>query len=264
MMRIFRLWLRRLVTGTAVDFKPLSKWPVLDKGGWESRGATARLGLRTHGLPPMEGTANGWDIQTDPVVKEQLQALDHIPLERARVLDFGCGSANYRQILAAHPHTCGWQYHGADVNRSLMESCRLKWPDSVFDVVDDEGPLPYENDAFDVIIASGVLLCAKDPAALVEELHRICRGWVLISRVPVRKFSPSRIYLQRIWHRWGRESHPVHIFNRDELMALFGRAGFYVEWSDHGVECYSLAEESEPVHHMLFLLRRPSSVEEDR
>jgi SAM-dependent methyltransferase len=256
MMGNLRLWIRRLVSGSAVEFQPLSAWPALEKGGWEARGAAARLGVRTESLPPLEGFTDGPDVFVDPLVQEQLHALDRIPLARGRVLDFGCGSGIYRSILAKHTHTRDWYYHGADVSGPLIDSCRTKWPDSVFDVVAEEGPLPFQDKAYDVIFASGVLLCVKDPAALLLEFSRICAGgWVLLSRVPVRKFSPSRIYLQRIWHRWGRESHPVHIFNRDDLFTLIGQAGLHVEWSDHGVECYPLSGEPEPVHHMLFLLR---------
>ena len=92
--------------------------------------------------------------------------------------------------------------------------------------------------------------------ALLAEFRRVTRGWVLLSRLPARKFSASGIYLQTVWHRWGREEHPIHVFRRDELEAMIVRLGFAIESRDPGVECFMLPGELEPVPHVVYLLRK--------
>jgi hypothetical protein len=79
---------------------------------------------------------------------------------------------------------------------------------------------------------------------------------VLLSRLPARKFSAAGIYLQTVWHRWGREEHPIHVFRRDELEAMIVRLRFEIEWRDHSVERFMLPGELEPVPHVVYLLRK--------
>jgi 2-polyprenyl-3-methyl-5-hydroxy-6-metoxy-1,4-benzoquinol methylase len=248
-------WIRRAGGCVGASLERLESWPV---GGvdWNERAVTLRFDAGARGEPYFEGAVVDPDFSAWPVVREQLDALGRIPLQEAKLLDFGCGNGVYHSVLASHDHTRDWRYTGADVNTALVDSCRARWPLARFEVADGEGRLPFDDAEFDVVLASGILLCVRDTAGLLAEFNRVCSGWALVSRVPVRKFAATGMYLQRVRHRWGREAHPIHIFNRGDLLREFESARFAVDWWDHGVECYDIPGEVEPVHHMLFLLRR--------
>jgi len=251
-------WARRTYQrsrcGFSVEYSRLAAWRPPLQDGWQGPGAARRFQAGLEGAYYLEGV-NLASFDHSLIARDQLEILARVGMHEAALLDLGCGNGVYRNILAAYPATSHWSYAGADVNEALVAACR-RWHSGVrFETVTDGGRLPFLDGEFDVILASGVLQYAEDPSATMAELHRVTHGWVLVSRVPVRKHADSGIYLQRVWHRWGREEHPTHVFNRGKLEAMFTGAGFEIAWRDHGVECFPLPGEEEPAIHVLYLLR---------
>jgi putative methyltransferase (TIGR04325 family) len=246
--------LRRFGNGFAIDYCKVNEWPEFLPDSWTGRAATARLNADVR--MSLEGLHPGSEGNLPLRAREEFPALERSGLSRADLLDFGCGAGGYRDLLVEFPGTSAWKYSGVDVNRGLIESCRKKFPDSRFEVIAQDGMLPFVNDSFDVIFASGVFQYMKRPDKLLEEFHRVTRGWVLLSRVPVRKHARSGMYLQHVWHRRGREAHAIHIFNREDLDRMSASSGFNIVWRDHMFDTLRLPGEEEPALDQILLLRK--------
>ena len=90
-----------------------------------------------------------------------------------KVLELGCG----QKKIVSHSTT-------VDIN-----------PRSRADVIHDlnRAPYPFENDAFDIVLAEHVLEHLDDVVAVVQEVHRICRPHALFY-VEVPHFSSSEFF----------------------------------------------------------------------
>lgn len=94
----------------------------------------------------------------------------------ASVLDVGCGEGYVLEELAAHG---AGELYGVDVVDIRQERAR---PFQLFNGVD----LPFPDRRFDVVVLSFVLHHVPDSrkCALLREALRVCRGTVVIGRIP--------------------------------------------------------------------------------
>lgn len=87
-----------------------------------------------------------------------------------RVLDAGCGSGPLSAALRAK----GAIMTGLDGSPAMVELARQRLGDEVpLHVADLAKPLPFANDAFDVVVASLVLHYLRDWAGPLAELRRV-------------------------------------------------------------------------------------------
>jgi putative methyltransferase (TIGR04325 family) len=215
--------------------------------------------------PPKEGTGTfdfgvatrpvAWELGV-PIVRDNLEALRLLHVPEATLLDFGCGNGHYQAILAAWPHTAKWAYIGVDSQAACVQFCRRTYPTSRFETVAEGQPLPFPDDAFDIVLASGVIQYIQNEVMTLAELHRVTRAYVLVSRLPTWKYQASQLVRQYLRGAFGEEHYPLHVFNRGQIEDLFAQVGFAVVWRDYGSEFFTLAGEREPVAHLLYLLRK--------
>jgi SAM-dependent methyltransferase len=93
----------------------------------------------------------------------------HFP-EGARVLDFGCGDGLVAaRVAALRPDL---SMRGVDV----LARPRAHIPVDLF----DGGTLPYSDGEFDAVMIVDVLHHAEDPASVLREARRVCRGVVVL------------------------------------------------------------------------------------
>lgn len=129
-----------------------------------------------------------------------------------RVLDVGCGSGEFGRYA---PH--GAEIHGVDVDERAVELASRFERARRADL--ESEPLPYEDEAFDAVLAKDVLEHVADAGALAQELHRVLRpGGVLVASVVMAK--PRAV--------WADYTH-VRGFTRRSAALLLRDAGFDVE-----------------------------------
>lgn len=97
-----------------------------------------------------------------------------------RILDAGCGSGALSAALRAE----GAVVTGVDGSPAMLELARTRLGDGVpLRVVDLAGPLPFEDDTFDDVVASLVLHYLGDWPAVLAEMRRVLRpgGRLIVS-----------------------------------------------------------------------------------
>ncbi|HYY93714.1 MAG TPA: class I SAM-dependent methyltransferase [Pyrinomonadaceae bacterium] len=92
----------------------------------------------------------------------------------ASVLDLGCGFGDFYAYLQRRGLDC--DYAGYDINPTLIEVARRKFPGGRFEVRDVQAE---EFPQFDFIVSSSAFnlrLTSQDNYAFIEEILRICYG----------------------------------------------------------------------------------------
>ena len=106
---------------------------------------------------------------------EQLRTRDGA--QTLRVLDFGGGGGQMRQILRIYGLESRYELHLVDVDRAAVESAQLGGSLATKHVIGFEPPLPFPDRAFDVAVSSDVFehIPAEQRSAWAEELRRVTR-----------------------------------------------------------------------------------------
>lgn len=116
-----------------------------------------------------------------------------------RVLDLGCGSGYGAATLA---DTAGSMV-AVDVSSEAIAfaSARYLAPNLSFQQIDVDGPLPFADQEFDVVLSFQVIEHVADEAAYLREARRVLRtGGVMIIATPDRTLR--LLPLQKPWNRW--------------------------------------------------------------
>lgn len=121
-----------------------------------------------------------WDQELQLGQRNLIQAIcDHWPKGIRTALDVGCGDGKITHTLAERVNT---SFHGFDGSREALS--RLRLPSTHGDV----SALPFDDDAFDVVLTTDVFEHLPDQVEQVawQELFRVARGWVFFA-VPFRE-----------------------------------------------------------------------------
>ena len=128
-----------------------------------------------------------------------------IPLNRSRVLDFGCGDG----FTALGMSRFGLkEIIGVDINDAFRHlpqiACRYPGLDLLprslsFQKVGDGEPLPFETDTFDAVYTWSVLEHVRDVEAVLQELNRVLfPGGILFMQIKPLFHSPFGSHLERL------------------------------------------------------------------
>jgi SAM-dependent methyltransferase len=98
-----------------------------------------------------------------------------------RVLDLGAGDGTF----AAELRTAGCDVIAVDVAHEALRRARARVPDLDARHTDEQGPLPLDEDAVDVVWAGEVLEHVADVVGLLAEVRRVLRwGGTLLVTTP--------------------------------------------------------------------------------
>lgn len=132
-------------------------------------------------------------------------------MEQPRLLDVGCGDGRYASRK-------GWvdeyQYLGVDIDPNRVKTAQARGLDvRQHDVLDG---LPFDDGAFDRVVAKAILEHVTDPLAAAEECRR-----VLAPKGTFIAIVPS----DRSYDVWGDYTH-LRAFRSDAFADLLTDAGF--------------------------------------
>jgi 2-polyprenyl-3-methyl-5-hydroxy-6-metoxy-1,4-benzoquinol methylase len=136
----------------------------------------------------------------------------------ARVLDLGCGDGAFAAALLA----AGCEVTMADVAEEALRRARVRAPEAQAVKLAEGEPLPFGEDAFDVVWAGEVLEHVADVVGLLAEVRRVLRwGGRLLLTTPWH----GRIVIATDAHFDPRADH-LRFFSARTLRAVLTDAGF--------------------------------------
>ena len=137
------------------------------------------------------------------------------------VLDLGCGEGRF----AAEVARAGASVVGAEVAQAALARAGARHPELGFRLVPIDGPLPFEDGAFELVWASEVIEHVADTARWMSEVRR-----VLVPGGRLLATTPSHGRLRLALHGIERYSEPLgdhlHLYTRRSLTATLGEFGF--------------------------------------
>lgn len=136
----------------------------------------------------------------------------------AKVLDLGCGDGTFAAALIA----AGCAVTMADVAEEALRRARARVPEAEAVKLAEGQPLPFAEDAFDVVWAGEVLEHVSDVVGLLAEVRRVLRwGGRLLVTTPWH----GRIVVATDAHFDPRADH-LRFFSARTLRAVLADAGF--------------------------------------
>ncbi len=103
--------------------------------------------------------------------------LDVFPSFNGRVLDSGCGSMPYKELIVSNKKII--EYVGLDIESGLS------YEDVKADFLWDGVVMPFENETFDFVFSTEVLEHVPDPYIYLSEIRRVLKpGGVFFFTVP--------------------------------------------------------------------------------
>lgn len=141
---------------------------------------------------------------------------------RARVLDYGCASAPYREFFPGDS-----EYVGADFAGNPDASLRLN----------ADGTVPAEDRSFDVVVSTQVLEHVAEPRLYLSECFRVLRpgGQLLLSTHGVFVYHPDPGDYWR-WTSAGLKREIEHAgFEMTRFAGVFGLAATGLQLLQHAI-----------------------------
>jgi SAM-dependent methyltransferase len=155
--------------------------------------------------------------------KVAAEAIAATGIAHPRVIEVGCGSGYYSEVLATLlPDTIN--YTGIDYSEAMIARARAHYPSTAFEVA-DATRLPYANAAFDIVFNGVSLMHIIDYQATIREAARVAAHYCVFHTVPV--FDDYRTTFLRKY-AYGAPVVEI-IFGKQELMSLCHHSGLRLE-----------------------------------
>jgi ubiquinone/menaquinone biosynthesis C-methylase UbiE len=162
---------------------------------------------------PAELEPPEWEVRS-ALLQRELRAGD-------RVLDLGCGAGRFSALAAAS----GASTTGVDVAEAALKRARAAYPDLDFRLAPTDGPLPLDDNSFDLVWASEVIEHVADTAGWLSEARRVLApgGRLLLT-------TPAHGRIRLLLHGIERYSEPqgdhLHLYTARSLRGLLDDFGF--------------------------------------
>jgi ubiquinone/menaquinone biosynthesis C-methylase UbiE len=162
-----------------------------------------------------------WERLPEPLTPPELELRKSLLTAELRaedgVLDLGCGAGEFTALAAAVVGP--GKVLGVDVAAAALERARRRRPELRFQLVPFDGPLPLEDNRFDVVWASEVIEHVADTATWLSEVRRVLSpgGRLLLT-------TPAHGRLRLLLHGIERYSEPqgdhLHLYTARSLRTL--------------------------------------------
>lgn len=155
-------------------------------------------------------------------LRSAAEAIRLTGLEDPLILEVGCGSGYYEEILS---HLLGkpLRYVGLDFSPAMVLVGRQHYRDLRL-LSGDATALPFGDGAFDIVFNGGALMHIFDYEKTIAESRRASRGWCIFYTVVVREQGPTTVMRKQAY---GGPTVEV-VFRERELLEMFERAGLRV------------------------------------
>jgi SAM-dependent methyltransferase len=138
-----------------------------------------------------------------------------------RVLDLGSGAGYFTAALAA----AGARPVGAEVAQAAISRARAAHPDLDFRLVPIDGPLPFEDNSFELVWSSEVIEHVADTARWLSEVRRVLvPGGRLLLTTP--SHGRLRLALQGVEPFSEPLGDHLHLYTRRSVRDLLAAFGF--------------------------------------
>lgn len=87
-----------------------------------------------------------------------------------KILDVGCGNGNLFALLPDHKY----ELYGVDFSENIIIEAKNNCKNASFSVADAE-KLPFDNDAFDILVCNASFHHYIHPNTVLEEMHRVLK-----------------------------------------------------------------------------------------
>ena len=236
--RILRQIAKRIVKATPVlrrqllystDYRVLNgvdeaKSAAASSGGWLAARTVTRQERAYQGLiAAMKRDEPRLDFRV------AAEAVDATRIANPRVLEVGCGSGYYSEVLATLLPG-GVLYTGIDYSDAMIARARARYPSAAFEVA-DATRLPYADSAFDIVFNGVSLMHIIDYQAAIREAARVASRYCIFHTVPVFDDHPTT-FLSK--YAYGAPVVEI-VFGKPELMKLCHDAGLRLEHEWPGI-----------------------------
>lgn len=145
----------------------------------------------------------------------------HEVTEGDRALDLGCGEGDFTAVLVQ----AGAHAVGADVAAAALGRARARHPELDLRLVSIDGPLPFEDNSFDLVWSSEVIEHVADTARWLSEVRRVLvpGGRLLVTTPAHGRVRLAVGGVERFSEPLGDH---LHLYTRRSLRGLLEEFGF--------------------------------------
>ena len=144
-------------------------------------------------------------------------------LGRARAaLDLGCGDGRLSALLDARELVL------ADVSELALQRARRRLPEAHARLVEHDRPLPFEDNAFDLVLCAETLEHVRDVQLLLSEARRVLRpaGRLAVTTPAHGRLTGLDVLLRGFERRFDPLSPHLRFFTPSSLATLLEALGF--------------------------------------
>lgn len=163
----------------STDYKILNN-PDLDKlknkyqNAWQNNSLpTKQLKIVKKKLPDFTNVAP---------IKSLIELLKKIETENKTILEIGCSSGYYSEILTKAGFNL--KYEGCDYSPEFIKLAKERYPSLNFKIC-DATKLNYDNNQFDIVISGCCLLHIINYEQAIKETSRVAKNFVIFHRTPI-------------------------------------------------------------------------------
>lgn len=138
----------------------------------------------------------------------------------SNILEIGCSGGRFLELLLNNNYTTIW---GIDISKVAIKHCNERGLKNVF--VMDGSKTAFNENTFDILIASDVIEHIKNDIATLREWNRILKygGCMII-------FSPAFNFL---WSAHDEKNKHYKRYSMSELISLLKESGFIIQKSSY-------------------------------